>query len=128
MTPQTATAAQERDRAGTSLNAGTKQSPSSPQASPTRSGAASAGTLPDPKELALRTEPPTWMFHIGIHRGTMTSRDSEPPKPAASLDECKVMSVKAERDYASFGCQIWYCYAMSPDGERHTLIEGADYR
>ena len=36
----------------------------------------------------------------------------------------------AERNrqsYASLGCQIWFCYAMSPEGVRTTLIAGAPY-
>lgn len=73
------------------------------------------------------SEPKKWEFHVGIHRGTITSRDSEGPKPAESLAECQAMAARSEREYASFGCRIWYCYAMSPEGVRHTLIEGESY-
>jgi hypothetical protein len=79
----------------------------------------------DTKTLTARVK---WEFHVGIHRGTITSRDSEPPKDADSLEQCQEMAAEAERQYAQLGCQIWYCYAMSPSGERTTLIEGADYR
>jgi hypothetical protein len=68
-----------------------------------------------------------WHFHVGIHRGTITSRDSEPPKEMDSLAECEAAATKARRDYAQLGCQIWFCYAMSPEGERHTLIPGEPY-
>lgn len=46
MTPRTDTAAQGKAPAGTCSNAGTKSSQSNPQASPARSGAATAGTPP----------------------------------------------------------------------------------
>lgn len=50
MTPRTDTAAQGKAPAGTCSNAGTKSSQSNPQASPTRSDAAIAGT----KDFALK--------------------------------------------------------------------------
>src|SRR5262245_42493855 len=63
-----------------------------------------------------------WTFHCGIHRGTLVSRDSEQPKPMESLAGCRIEAERARRNYASFGYQIWYCYAIGPDGERVTLI------
>lgn len=69
-----------------------------------------------------------WKFHIGIHRGTLMSRDAEPPKDVDSLPECRTMALKAMRNYSRLGCLIWYCYAVSPTGERVTLIDGAPYR
>ncbi len=83
----------------------------------------------DSKDLAMRAVPsPPWMFHVGIHRGTLTSRDSEQPKEAESLKQCQEWAREALLGYASLGCQVWYCYAMSPEGERTTLIQGSDYR
>jgi hypothetical protein len=77
----------------------------------------------------MRAEPtPPWMFHVGIHRGTLTSRDGEPPKEAKSLEQCQEWAREALLGYASLGCQIWYCYAMSPTLERITLIPGEPYR
>jgi hypothetical protein len=73
-------------------------------------------------------KPLGWMFHIGIHRGTLTSRDAEPPKEIESLEKCQRLAHDSEREYASFGCKIWYCYAVSPEGQRHTLIEGEPYQ
>lgn len=79
--------------------------------------------------MSKKTKPkPKWKFHIGIHRGTLTSRDSEPPKEVDSLPECRTMALKAMREYAQLGCLIWYCYAISPTGKRVTLIDGAPYR
>lgn len=72
--------------------------------------------------------PKKWKFHVGIHRGTLTSRDSEEPVDADSLEQCREWARKAQLNYASLGCQIWFCYAVSPEGERTTLIEGAPYR
>ena len=69
----------------------------------------------------------TWALHIGIHRGTITSRDSELPKPMESLNQCKEEGMKAVADYRSLGCKVWYCYAISPEGERHTIVQGEDY-
>jgi hypothetical protein len=68
-----------------------------------------------------------WKFHIGIHRGTLTSRDSENPKELGSLEECQKAAQDALRDYTRLGCYIWFCYAISPEGERITLIEGEPY-
>jgi hypothetical protein len=88
-----------------------------------------AGGDIDAKALAVRAVPsPPWMFHVGIHRGTLTSRDSEPPKEAESLAQCREWAHEALLGYASLGCHIWYCYAISPEEVRHTLIEGVDYR
>lgn len=68
-----------------------------------------------------------WTLHIGIHRGTITSRDSENPKQFDSLEECREHATDAFRWYRSMGCQCWFCYAISPTGERTTLIQGEDY-
>jgi hypothetical protein len=68
-----------------------------------------------------------WKFHVGIHRGTMTSRDMEQPKELDSLYECTKAAHSALLGHASMGCYIWFCYAISPEGERITLIEGAPY-
>jgi hypothetical protein len=68
-----------------------------------------------------------WKFCVGIHRGTLMSRDSEEPRTAESLEECQYLARQALLNYASFGCQIWYCHAISPEGDRHTLIESAPY-
>jgi len=68
-----------------------------------------------------------WHFHFGLHRGTITSRDGETPKEMDSLAECQAAAVKAQQDCRQLGCQVWFCYAMSPEGERHTLIRGEPY-
>ena len=70
---------------------------------------------------------PSWMYHVGIHRGTLTSRDADEPKPAKSLQECRDWAERNRQSYASLGCQICFCYAMSPEGVRTTLIAGAPY-
>lgn len=58
MTPQTDTAVRTKVPAGTSSNAGTKSSPSSRRGSRTKSVAATAGTLPEPKQVAMRVPVP----------------------------------------------------------------------
>lgn len=68
-----------------------------------------------------------WTLHIGIHRGTLTSRDSEPPKPMPSLQACRKAALDAFSSYFSMGCRCWFCYAVGPDDLRITLIQSEDY-
>lgn len=75
----------------------------------------------------MPTETPKWTLFLGIHRGTLTSRDSEPPKPLDSLEECEQQGKTALQEYERLGCQCWYCYAISPTGERHTIVKGQPY-
>lgn len=68
-----------------------------------------------------------WKLSIGIHRGTLMSRDSEDPKTRKSLKECFDEAIEAFKWYSRLGCQCWFCYALSPKGERITLIESQPY-
>jgi len=68
-----------------------------------------------------------WTLHLGIHRGTITSRDAESPKPLKSLKACRTEASRAEQQYQQIGCQIWFCYAVGPNDKRVTLIEGVPY-
>lgn len=68
-----------------------------------------------------------WSFHIGIHRGTYTSRDSELPREINSLDECRSEAYTAQRQYAALGCKIWFCYAVGPNNERIKLLPSEAY-
>ncbi len=77
--------------------------------------------------MTIESDQKKWIFHVGIHLGTITSRDSENPKPMDSLEQCRNAAETARREYASMDCQIWYCYAISPEGECTTLIESEYY-
>jgi protein tyrosine phosphatase (PTP) superfamily phosphohydrolase (DUF442 family) len=68
-----------------------------------------------------------WTLHIGIHRGTITSRDSEQPKKMATLQECIDAAEDAFKWYRSIGCMCWFCYAIGPGGNRHQLIASEPY-
>jgi len=77
-----------------------------------------------------------WRLSIGVHRGTITSRESEvmsehfddPSKPLTSLEECRETAKKWEQQYRSLGCQIWYGRAISPDGFHTPVLQGVPYR
>lgn len=62
-----------------------------------------------------------WTLVIGIHRGTITSRDTEQPKELGSLEECQREVTRAEREYASLGAFIWFATATSPYGVEHKM-------
>lgn len=48
----------------------------------------------------------TWTLFLGIHRGTLTSRDSEQPRPLPSLEACRAEAESAARAYHARGMQI----------------------
>jgi len=68
-----------------------------------------------------------WKYYFGLHRGTLISRDSNGPTEKLSLEECREQADEDERFVASIGYQIWFCYAISPDGERVNLKKSAPY-
>ena len=68
-----------------------------------------------------------WTLTIGIHRGTLMSRDTEQPKKLNSRKECEDAVRVAERQYAELGCYIWFANAVDPDGQTHRLHPGTPY-
>lgn len=67
-------------------------------------------------------------LHVGIHRGSMTSRDAEQPKQFETLEAARTAAHEAFKWYDSMGISCWYCYAIDDkNGERTDLIEGVDY-
>lgn len=62
-----------------------------------------------------------WTLSIGIHCGTLTSRESEQPKLLANLEECQKETTRAEKQYAKFGYSIWFADAIDPDGKVHRM-------
>lgn len=61
-----------------------------------------------------------WKFCLGIHRGTITSRDAEIPKQLPSLEACYSEAQAALKAYSSIGVKIWYCYAT--DGKQQVEL------
>lgn len=98
----------------------------------------SAGNSREPEEdicekMAHKVEPSPnglWGLHYGIHRGTLTSRDSTLPTwEYGSVDECRA-ALKRHMDdfYTGIGCFIWFAYAIAPDGTKYRIARGADYQ
>lgn len=69
-----------------------------------------------------------WTLVHGIHRGTLTSRDSG-QSTHNSLEECRAKLQEHITFYKSIGYVIWYAYAKSPDGTETILHPGnSNYR
>ena len=62
-----------------------------------------------------------WTLSIGIHNGTLTSRDTADPQKLSSLEACQTAVTEAERRYANLGYFIWFADATSPSGEKHRM-------
>lgn len=73
------------------------------------------------------TNKKSWTLHIGIHRGTLMSRDIESPRQVSSLTKAREIAMRLFRDYARRGCHCWFCYAESPTGIKIDLIESQPY-
>jgi hypothetical protein len=69
---------------------------------------------------------PCWRLSVGIHNGTLMSRDSGShpyPTEQAALDAWR----DQERSIARFGYQVWFASLTSPEGESTTLHAGVPY-
>ena len=64
---------------------------------------------------------------IGIHRGTLTSRDVEQPESFGSMDDCIKAVAKAKAFYSGIGYKIWFAEVMKPDGTTTTLEQNTNY-
>jgi hypothetical protein len=78
-----------------------------------------------------------WRLSIGIHSGTIMSRDSgihtvkfdDPTAPLESLADCIECAKAWEANYRSFGYYIWFATAIAPDGAKHdNLVRSVSYR
>jgi hypothetical protein len=78
-----------------------------------------------------------WLLNIGIHSGTMMSRDSgihtvkfdDPTATLESLADCIECAKAWEANYRSMGYYIWFAFAIAPDGTRHNdLVRSVRYR
>lgn len=68
-----------------------------------------------------------WTLKIGIHRGTLTSRDHEQPKKFDDREAALAEYYKAKKWYRSIAYQIWYAELVSPDGEKEMLEQNSYY-
>lgn len=69
-----------------------------------------------------------WKLTIGIHRGTLMSRDAS-ASYHDTLDECRTVFKKEEKHFKeNLGCQIWFATAKGPGAETVQLSQGTPYR
>lgn len=68
-----------------------------------------------------------WKLHVGIHQGTLVSRDSKLTEHD-SLEECRESMRKEGSFLTSMGYYIWFAYAFSPSGKKIILHQGTPYR
>lgn len=78
-----------------------------------------------------------WRIAIGIHQGTMMSRDfhsvstkfDDSSAPLQSLADCIECAQAWRENYRKLGYFIWYAHAIAPDGTKHPgIIPGTPYR
>jgi hypothetical protein len=66
---------------------------------------------------------------IGIHRGTLTSReDSNPTFEYETYQEAVAAFEREAHHFARLGRYIWHASIIAPDGTRSMLVDGAPYR
>ena len=70
------------------------------------------------------TEQKGWRLFHGIHRGTITSRDTWSDDGLESLEACKQKLAKYEAGYRRQGYVIWFAKAFSPNGVAHHIHPG----
>lgn len=65
-------------------------------------------------------------LHYGIHRGTITSRDSD--MSLFETEEAARESYRSRKQFhKSIGYSVWFAYLISPTGEQKTLDPGTTY-
>jgi hypothetical protein len=78
-----------------------------------------------------------WRLNIGIHSGTMISRDSgshtvkfhDSSAPLESLEDCIECAKAWEANYRSMGYYIWFATAIAPDDTRYSnVVPSVSYR
>lgn len=64
---------------------------------------------------------------IGIHNGTLMSRDVEQPESFESMDDCIKAVAKAKEWYKNIGYNIWFANVKELDGTTTTLEQNTNY-
>lgn len=67
-----------------------------------------------------------WKLHIGCHKRTLLSRDSD-VREHESLELCKKDVEESERAWKNIGYFVWYARAEGPNGEIVELHTGTSY-
>jgi len=68
-----------------------------------------------------------YTLHHGIHRGTITSRDTT-SKKYETEEKARVAFIRSKEFYEGIGYKIWFAYIIGPDGSKIVLDSGnADY-
>ena len=68
-----------------------------------------------------------WVLSHGIHRGTITSRDSTSEE--FDTKEEALSSLQSQKEfYKNIGYKIWFANLISPDGEETRLGGDSNYR
>jgi len=67
-----------------------------------------------------------WVLAHGIHRGTLTSRDSGDPEMFDTAADALAAFRKHKDWYRRIGYQIWFAYLTSPSGDKQ-LLESNPY-
>lgn len=81
-----------------------------------------------PKKTQAESEPPgPWRLHIGIHNGTLMSRDDGWYENIPDLATCKERVSSDEAWYKGIGYVIWFAQAIAADGTEVKLHEGNVY-
>ena len=68
----------------------------------------------------------TYKLHIGRHKGTAASRDSE-VRQFDSLDECVNSYERSRGIWRSTGYQVWFARAVDGDGDTVKTWPGNSY-
>ena len=67
-----------------------------------------------------------WTVQHGIHRGTLTSRDSS-VDTFDSEESAREYFQQQKAFYRKIGYSIWFAYLISPDGHETVLDAGTPY-
>lgn len=71
-----------------------------------------------------------WQLKLGIHRGTITSRDfhsvsykfGKSEDPLTSLEDCIECAKKWKKNYQSLGYKLYFVNAVSPEDKVYSSI------
>lgn len=71
-----------------------------------------------------------WVVNYGIHRHTLTSRESGAleGRSFGSFTECRDAIKEIADGLAKHGYVIWYSYAIAPDGTAHHITAEVGYQ
>jgi len=74
----------------------------------------------------MSQESKKWKLHIGCHKKTLVSRDSD-VREHGSLEDCRCDVQESEEFWKGMGYFVWFAYVICPDGKKVQLHEGTPY-